>query len=586
MRSLAMTSLSLAIMAFLMLLGAQLVSAGDLVSSANTSESSSFSMSLVFPPESTTASSSFSISLVFPPEGTSEGTPDYGPSSIDWSKSIFGTVSSADLTSAAPAYGVPSSVDTSATSAVLSATSMEEPTSTTPSEDSTISQSTGSSSLPVVVHTSTRTVFTTAVATQTAVPVVVVTTTVMVGPTLATEVAARDIATDYLSTETVVVTTIGGASETNPPVFTQYPWPTFTTQLAERDDLTKTHDVHSSQPVFTQYPWPTFVTGTKIAARDNGLSTISIAGDQIDIVTAMNADTTFPLALVTDSAAPIPTTCQEYITTSGQDGTSVFLTYVARDCTVPTPTLTAESDQTTSVTAFSTTTLTVPTTATESSSRCFESGNPMECQTWPLTATISSTSTSTLTKHVHTPSGTDSAVVAGESSASYNPEPETTTISITTTPTSDVCAGASTVTITMQATPSTSTITTWIGTTITSSSASSSFIIVSGASPTASSKSLDTSTTVDGVTTNASTSLTTLTSAASTEVSSALATLTSTSSMEISTPMTPITPTTPGVSTPATPTPSTFTGGSGAIRVDKFPGLLAIVTLVSFLLYQ
>ncbi|KAH7045257.1 hypothetical protein B0J12DRAFT_670061 [Macrophomina phaseolina] len=126
----------------------------------------------------------------------------------------------------------------------------------------------------------------------------------------------------------------------------------------------------------------------------------------------MGSSTTFPVALITNSAAMIPSTCERYLASTVESGSTTWGTYVARDCTgvtVPAVAQAAETGSTYTITSAAT--VVAWTTSTESDS------SP--------TTTISSTSTTTSTAN-------------------------------------NACDGLSTITITVQSTPPISTFSTTI----------------------------------------------------------------------------------------------------------------------------
>lgn len=201
---------------------------------------------------------------------------------------------------------------------------------------------------------------------------------------------------------------------------------------------------------YTGGSWSTWSSpAAAVVARE--LTSISLAESDVMTVTVTNAETTYPLALITNSAVSIPYSCKHLLTGTGSAGTSLYYTYVARECT----------------------------------------GAP--------TTTISSTSTTTSTSIF---GSVKSAGVAAETSMSFylapSSELDKTTVSTTITGT---CAGASTITVTIQETPSTSTVTAFYNTTVIGSMTTSSLVITSSDSPASSSESSDPSSTADAVTT-------------------------------------------------------------------------------------
>ncbi|KAK7722944.1 hypothetical protein SLS57_004799 [Botryosphaeria dothidea] len=515
---------------------------------------------------------------------------DKGPSLIGMTAS-FVTGSLGPITGATGAFTIyPSSSSSASTSPREVSTVVSSPvdTSTGGYPYSTISLFWGSSS---TVSTSTTTVRTPVTSTST---LMVTTTTfnnssaqVSSTPIVSsamdnsTAVLATSITTVYLSTRNHISTVVTFVSMSD--AGSSIPTPTFQARGPA--------PAKSSDPVFTQYPWPTFpftpepftpeptviVTITVSqpaythAERGEAVTSISIASDDVAIVTATGVSTTFPLALITDSTAAIPTSCQRYISRSIQGNTSVWLTYVARDCTGD-PT-TPGSD--TTIFATSTSTSIAPSTSTESYTHCFLSSHIDACDSlFPPRATSSTTSTPTTS----VPS-TVAGLAAGESSLSFDLAPSQTNASADTS--NDACAGASTVYITVSATPATSTYTSWIMQTTNIGSTSSSMVIVSGASSNPSTSSL---VVVSGATSDGSTSVESNTSAdpASTgDIGSMTMGNSSTIALPTTPPATPIIPTTPVTPvTPGSPSPTVFNGGAAAVQGGNFSGLLAIITLV------
>ncbi|KAL1640835.1 hypothetical protein SLS58_006658 [Diplodia intermedia] len=227
------------------------------------------------------------------------------------------------------------------------------------------------------------------------------------------------------------------------------------------------------------FPPSSSSSSATLAARE--LTSISIAESDVTTITVTNSGTTYPLALITNSAALIPSSCQNIVTATSSTGAPLYYTFVERGCT----------------------------------------GGP--------NATISSTSTTTSTSHIVISSFKKAGVAAVETSMSS--ELEETTVSITTTGT---CGSAGTVTVTVQATPSTSTITAWYTTKLMDSSTASSLVVSSSKAPTSSSESLDPSSSVDAVDTDMS----------STMLSSSSHSVATPSSTPL-TPTTPNTPGTP-----------------------------------------
>ncbi|KAL0264165.1 hypothetical protein SLS55_000111 [Diplodia seriata] len=227
------------------------------------------------------------------------------------------------------------------------------------------------------------------------------------------------------------------------------------------------------------FPPSSSSSSATLAARE--LTSISIAESDVTTITVTNSGTTYPLALITNSAALIPSSCQNVVTATSSTGTPVYYTFVERGCT----------------------------------------GGP--------NTTISSTSTSTSTSHIVISSLKQAGVAAAETSMSS--ELEETTVSITTTGT---CGSAGTVTVTVQATPSTSTVTAWYTTKLMGSSTTSPLVVSSSKAPTSSSESSDPSSSVDAVDTDMS----------STMLSSSSHSVATPSSTPL-TPTTPNTPGTP-----------------------------------------
>ncbi|KAF4545066.1 uncharacterized protein LTHEOB_5477 [Lasiodiplodia theobromae] len=241
----------------------------------------------------------------------------------------------------------------------------------------------------------------------------------------------------------------------------------YTGSVASRT-TTYSHDAtpRTTGPYFSEYTETVWYTGGRrntwswstlnrqaptaaVAARE--LTSISLAKSDVMTVTVKNAETTYPLALITNSAVSIPSSCQRLLTGTGSAGTPLYYTYVARECTSAS------------------------------------------------TTTISSTSTTTLTSIF---GSVESAGVAAETSMSFDLAPSSeldkTTVSTTITGT---CAGASTITITVQETPSTSTVTAFYNTTVIGSITTSSLVITSSDPSSSSSESSDPSSTADAVTT-------------------------------------------------------------------------------------
>ncbi|KAB2575960.1 Topoisomerase I damage affected protein 7 [Lasiodiplodia theobromae] len=241
----------------------------------------------------------------------------------------------------------------------------------------------------------------------------------------------------------------------------------YTGSVASRT-TTYSHDAtpRTTGPYFSEYTETVWYTGGRrntwswstlnrqaptaaVAARE--LTSISLAKSDVMTVTVKNAETTYPLALITNSAVSIPSSCQRLLTGTGSAGTPLYYTYVARECT------------------------------------------------GASTTTISSTSTTTLTSIF---GSVESAGVAAETSMSFDLAPSSeldkTTVSTTIAGT---CASASTITITVQETPSTSTVTAFYNTTVIGSITTSSLVITSSDPSSSSSESSDPSSTADAVTT-------------------------------------------------------------------------------------
>ncbi|KKY24524.1 hypothetical protein UCDDS831_g02420 [Diplodia seriata] len=227
------------------------------------------------------------------------------------------------------------------------------------------------------------------------------------------------------------------------------------------------------------FPPSSSSSSATLAARE--LTSISIAESDVTTITVTNSGTTYPLALITNSAALIPSSCQNVVTATSSTGAPLYYTFVERGCT----------------------------------------GGP--------NTTISSTSTTTSTSHIVISSLKQAGVAAAETSMSS--ELEETTVSITTTGT---CGSAGTVTVTVQATPSTSTVTAWYTTKLMGSSTTSPLVVSSSKAPTSSSESSDPSSSVDAVDTDMS----------STMLSSSSHSVATPSSTPL-TPTTPNTPGTP-----------------------------------------
>ncbi|OJD40243.1 uncharacterized protein BKCO1_1000653 [Diplodia corticola] len=277
---------------------------------------------------------------------------------------------------------------------------------------------------------------------------------------------------------------------------------------------------------------PSSHSDASLAARE--LTSISIAEGDVTTITVKNAQSTYPLALITNSAALIPSSCINLATATGSAGTPLYYTFVARGCTEG-----------------------------------------------PAT-TVSSTSTTTSTSVI---SSFEKAAVASETPIGSGLDPsselEKTTIATTTT---GACGSAGTVTVVVQATPSTSTVTIWYSTTPTHSSTTSSIAVSSDKLSSNSAASADPSSSADAANTEVSMSSVMLSSLSSSVVTPPM-TPTTPNTQGTPTPMTPntqgtLTPTTPN--TRGTPTPTVFNGGAGGIKVSH--SLLTILTLAFFLL--